>query len=126
MDERQAPALATHRARHSSVIPAKAGIQAHARTNEPLSPPNWAMTVDALYYRGRESRLPGPPSLRTVRAVLPHTALQLMVLPRRGLNDLCTGCHQAEQPVFGKVFVGPFLMVAAPSAPFSVVPPAQY
>ncbi len=31
--------------------------------------------------RGRESRLSGPPSLRTVRAVLPHTALRSVVYP---------------------------------------------
>ena len=31
--------------------------------------------------RGREGRLPGLPTLRTVRAVLPHTALRSVVLP---------------------------------------------
>ena len=36
--------------------------------------------------RGRESR--SSPSLRTVRADLPHTALQSVVLPHRGLTDL--------------------------------------
>jgi len=34
--------------------------------------------------RGGEARLPALPSLRTVRAVLPHTALRSVVSPRRG------------------------------------------
>jgi len=55
----------------------------------------------------------GLPSLRTVRAVLPHTALQLMVLPQRGLTDQRTRAHQTEQPVRGKVGVGPTTIVHA-------------
>jgi hypothetical protein len=36
--------------------------------------------------RGRESR--SSPSLRTVQADLPHTALRSVVLPQRGLTGL--------------------------------------
>lgn len=42
------------------------------------------------------------PSLRTVRASLPHTALRLVVLPRRGLTDQLMGSCQVEQPMLGK------------------------
>ena len=43
--------------------------------------------------RGRDDRLPGRPSLRTVRAVLPHTALRSAVLPPRGLtHGVSVGC----------------------------------
>src|SRR6185369_17433428 len=37
-----------------------------------------------------------------------------MVLPPRGLNDLCMGCFQTEQPLLGKEAVFPAMMV--PSA----------
>ena len=51
---------------------------------------------------GRTGCLPGPPSLRTVRAVLPHTALQSVVLPARGLAGFPIGCDEGEQPMGGK------------------------
>ena len=58
--------------------------------------------------RGKEDRLlPGLPSLRTVRADLPHTALRLMVLPSRGLTGRSMGGCQTEQPLFGEEAVGP-------------------
>src|SRR5208283_6212266 len=42
------------------------------------------------------------PSLRTGLADLPHPALQLVVLPPRGLANRIIGVLQAEQPMFGK------------------------
>ena len=54
-----------------------------------------------------------PPSLRTVRAGLPHTALQLVVLPARGLTGQRMGSLQAEEPVLGKEVIGPALMIGA-------------
>jgi hypothetical protein len=53
-----------------------------------------ASTLDARQSdRGRESGIGRSPSLRTGRAVLPHPALQSVVLPRRGvMND------QSEAP----------------------------
>jgi hypothetical protein len=54
-----------------------------------------------------------PPSLRTVQADLPHTALQSVVLPRRGLARQRMGCFQAIQPVFGKEGVPPSMMTFA-------------
>jgi len=71
-------------------------------------------------YRGRDPRLPGDPSLRTVRAVLPHTALRSVVLPSRGPTDRCMGCNEREQPMLGKEGVWPALMIAAPATPFAV------
>ena len=47
------------------------------------------------------------PALRTVLAVLPHPALQSVVLPSRGLADRVMGSLQAEQPMFGKVRIWP-------------------
>ena len=41
--------------------------------------------------RGREDRLCGLPSLQTVRAVLPHTAIQLVV---DGLSETEVGFSQ--------------------------------
>jgi len=58
--------------------------------------------VRDVYNRGRGNRLPGSPSLRTVRAVLPYTAFRPMVLSLRGLYGVITGCGQAKQPVFGE------------------------
>ena len=51
---------------------------------------------------GRTGCIPGPPSLRTVRPVFPDTALQLVVLPPRGLTNRVVGCCQVVQPTFGK------------------------
>ena len=64
--------------------------------------------------RGREGWLPSPPSLRTVRAVLPHTALRLVVLPTIGLTGQAMGRRQGKQPTLGKEGVRPF----ASSHPF--------
>ena len=48
----------------------------------------------------------GPSPLRTGRAVLPHPALQLMVLPQRGLTVEFVGRPQAKQPTTRKVGIG--------------------
>src|SRR6266480_7988615 len=42
------------------------------------------------------------PSLRTGQAGHPHPALQSVVLPPRGLTNLCMGNCQGEQPMLGK------------------------
>jgi hypothetical protein len=57
--------------------------------------------------RGRESR--SSPSLRTVRADLPHTALQSVVLPHRGLTDLSRWVigHQPDSANEQTPFVSP-------------------
>jgi hypothetical protein len=66
--------------------------------------------------RGREGRLvPGLRSLRTGQADFPHPALQLMVLPLRGLTGQGMGCRQVEQPALGKVGVGPAVVVLSAS-----------
>ena len=44
----------------------------------------------------------GLPPLRTVRADLPHTALQSVVLPHRGLTERDTGVSQLESPYAAK------------------------
>ena len=76
--------------------------------------------------RGKEDRLiPGFPSLRTVRADLPHTALRLMVLPQRGLTGFRTGLYQIEKPVIGKVGIRPTTIVhsaACAAATFASFP----
>src|SRR5262249_44160604 len=51
------------------------------------------------------------PSLRTGRADLPHSALQSVVLPARGLTDRGMGLLQAKQPKCGKVGIGPARLV---------------
>lgn len=61
--------------------------------------------------RGRETDWFRPPSLRTGLADFPHPALQLMVLPQRGLNELRSGIPQIEQPEFSEEMIWPFLMV---------------
>src|SRR6266481_5572402 len=63
--------------------------------------------------RGRE-RLLASPSLRTGRADLPHPALQLVVLPTRGLTGQGMGSLQAVEPVLGKEGVGPALTIRSP------------
>jgi hypothetical protein len=60
--------------------------------------------------RGRRDWL-GPPSLRTVQAGLPHTALQSVVLPLRGLARQLMGRFQAMQPLFGKEGIGPAIVI---------------
>ncbi len=57
----------------------------------------------------------GLPSLRTVRAVLPHTALQSLV-SSSGAARLCKGCFEGEQSVPGEEGVGPLLMVGSASS----------
>lgn len=54
--------------------------------------------------RGREIRFPGLPSLRTVRAVLPHTALRLVV---DGLSETKVGFSQTIETGLRKVRVRP-------------------
>jgi hypothetical protein len=56
------------------------------------------------------------PSLRTVQAVFPHTALRSVVLPRRGLTYRGSGCCQAIQPVLGKEGVRPALVICPTSS----------
>src|SRR5271157_5221735 len=51
----------------------------------------------------------------SVLAVFPHTDVQLVVLPRRGLTGQRMGCFQAIQPLRCKEFVGPTLIIT-PSA----------
>src|SRR5215211_5539049 len=58
--------------------------------------------------RGREGfRLP---SLRTVRAVFPHTALQSW-LSSSGVSRFLIGCVQGEQPLLSEEGVWPSLMI---------------
>src|ERR1700688_1667906 len=59
-----------------------------------------------------------PSPLRTVQADFPHTALQLVVLPQRGLTSLCIGRCQAIQPMLGKECIGPAVMIAPTSTSF--------
>lgn len=56
--------------------------------------------------RGREVRLSRLPSLRTVRAVFPHTALR-SVVARLGLSETKIGRSQTVQADFRKVVVWP-------------------
>ena len=46
--------------------------------------------------------------------------------PPRGLNGLCMGCCQAEQPALGKVGIGPALVIAAPAPAPAAMTLAQY
>ena len=58
--------------------------------------------------RGREGfRLP---SLRTVRAIFPHTALQSLV-SSSGMSRVVTGCGEGEQSLIREEDIGPALMV---------------
>src|SRR5271156_7184464 len=66
-----------------------------------------------------------PPSLRTVQADFPHTALQSVVLPLRGLTRQRMGCFQAIQPVFGKVGISPALMIRSSATTFPALPFAE-
>ena len=86
----------------------------------------WLPAVVLPVDRGKEEGLiPLLPYLRTGRAVLPHPALRLMVLPPRGLTGLSIGCLQAEQPLFGKEGIGPAVMIRTPSAATTARPLAQ-
>ena len=76
-----------------------------------LQPNDVWVTGGAVRDRGREGQLPGLPSLRTVRAVLPHTALQSVVLPARGLTERRMGRDEGEQPMLGEERIRPTLMV---------------
>src|SRR5215467_4090185 len=66
--------------------------------------------------RGREEVWPLP-ALRTVRAVLPHTALQSLV-SSSGVSRLLIGQAKGEEPVSCEESVGPALVVgvAPPNA----------
>src|SRR5439155_16819671 len=59
---------------------------------------------------GRSGTALAVPALRTVRAVLPHTALQSVVassrLARQGM-----GCVKGEQPLFGEEHIRPVVMI---------------
>src|ERR1700722_5622986 len=65
------------------------------------------------------------PSLRTGRADLPHPALQLVVLPLRGLTCLLMGCRQREQPLLQKESVGPAVMIGPSATAAKSLPLAQ-
>ena len=54
------------------------------------------------------------PSLRTVRAVFPHTALQLVVYAS-GMSRVRVGCVQGEQSLAREVGIGPALLVGLAS-----------
>jgi hypothetical protein len=71
---------------------------------------NWFVRFICRTDRGRRDWL-GPPSLRTVQAGLPHTALQSVVLPLRGLARQLMGRFQAMQPLFGKEGIGPAIVI---------------
>src|SRR6202012_1722637 len=77
--------------------------------------PGCADVSSALFAdRGREGiRLP---SLRTVRAVLPHTALQSPV-SSSGVSCGFPGCFQGEQPLGRKVGIWPLSLVVGIGAP---------
>src|SRR5260370_29644295 len=60
---------------------------------------------------GKARRLP---SLRTVLAVLPHTALQSLV-SSSGPSRLLAGCGYCEQSETCKVRIWPALMIVGPS-----------
>src|SRR5467141_5456670 len=67
----------------------------------------------------------GLPSLRTVRAVFPHTALQLLV-SSSGMSRVCKGCCKGEQSLIREESVRPSLMVGfASSEPGPLVLLAQ-
>src|SRR5271166_5984243 len=55
------------------------------------------------------------PALRTVRAVLPHTALQ-SVVSSSGVSRLREGCVKGEQSVGREERVGPALMIGFASS----------
>src|SRR5882672_3913773 len=65
------------------------------------------------------------PSLRTGLADFPHPALQLMVLPTRGLTGQTMCGDQRVQPQFGKERVGPAMMIRTPPTPASPASLAQ-
>src|SRR3954465_13734060 len=73
---------------------------------------------------GRAS-CPGPPSLRTGLADLPHPALQSVVLPARGLMGLSIGREVGEQPVLSKEGIGPEMMVYTPTSSSLTLPVAE-
>src|SRR5947209_16922062 len=74
---------------------------------------------------GRTGWFPGPPSLRTGHADLPHPALRLVVLPPRGLTGLRIGCGKGEQPLLSKEGIGPAVVIQAPGPSFALVTVAQ-
>ena len=65
------------------------------------------------------------PSLRTGLADLPHTALQSVVLPPRGLTGSSMGCNQGEQPALRKVGIRPALMIGPAPRSLSATPASQ-
>ncbi len=61
--------------------------------------------------RGRNDRFHGRPSLRTARAVLPHTALRLVVA-FTGLGETEMGLSQAPETEIREVGIGPAMCAA--------------
>src|SRR5207244_6296811 len=59
---------------------------------------------------GRSGTALALPALRTVRAVLPHTALQ-SVVSSSGLARQLPGCIHGEQSLGREEFIGPALMI---------------
>src|SRR5579862_193485 len=62
----------------------------------------------------------GLPSLRTVRAVFPHTALQLLV-SSSGVSRLGISCAKGEQPTRSEECVRPALMVGCAASDAGVL-----
>ena len=60
------------------------------------------------------------PSLRTVRADLPHTALRSVVLPHRGLTKLVMGCGQRYQPMSLKIGIAPAIPIRVAYVAFAL------
>ena len=86
-----------------------------SRPGRATAPTGAAAAIPAGRDRGREVRLPGLPSLRTVRAVLPHTALRLPVASI-GLDFLSPGTLQRKESCFGKEGVGVTPMIQSATA----------
>src|SRR6516164_8429792 len=75
--------------------------------------------------RGRESGIGRAPSLRTGQAVLPHPALQWVVLPPRGLTGQGMSLSSGEETLLGQESMGPALMIRTPTASFPLAAEAQ-
>jgi len=58
-----------------------------------------------------KSGFAGLPSLRTVHAVFPHTAVQ-SVVARQGLNVTCVGFSQTFEATLAEVGIGPAVRAA--------------
>src|SRR5438132_3566561 len=103
---------------HASSIPRLAATP--LRFANPSPPSGWIkdLHLQAVEHarhtdRGREGF--GLPSLRTVRAVLPHTALRLLV-SSSGVSRVISGRGKGEQPEIGEEGVGPALVIVGTAA----------